>query len=696
MDRKFVLKIRVHIFTLIFLVLFSAVSNSQDMRIIPETIMPKKMVNDIVNEISGTLVYNHIIEIAGYNHNRKQEEYQGLYFESEYIIKRAEEYGFSDVHVEHFQQGRNQWDAEIGELWLVTPEEKLLISYRDVPACLAQGSETVDLSADLVYVGSGLDSSEYLNNEVEGKIVLASGSAGRVYRLANGFGAVGVVGYGQSRGVDYPDQIVWTRIRVQPGASAKFAFTIPTRLGNELAQILNREKNVKVRANVKTTYYKSDSEVPTALIPGNGTSDQEVVLCGHLFEGIAKQGALDNISGCAAILEAGRALIKLIEQGKIERPKRSIRFLWIPEMSGTREYLRRYPEEVKKIIAAINLDMVGEDVKKNHNSLVLYRSVDSRGSFLNDICQELFEYVGITNRERVHDRGWTKMLNPIFDPNGSRDPFYYNIERYYGSSDHIVFLDREFGIPAVMFNNWPDMFYHSNEDRPDKADPTQLKRAVFLALASAYVIADAGADNTQKILALIFGKANVRIMKDLEKGLKYLQMSYPYQLRERYKEVKNNIHAAYIREIINIESIKVLAESDVVAEEEISNIKNILVNSEKETQSKVTELYKMMCERYGQDADVPRLTEDEPYASNITPVSNEKDSKSGSGASGRGGSRRLSQFSRLELMNFIDSGLSILDIQNSISSQFGMVEIKDVIDFYKNLEERGLIELIRK
>ena len=114
MDRKFILKIKVHLFAFIFLALFSAVSNSQDMRVIPETIIPKEMVNDIVNEISGTLAYNHIIEMAGYNHNRKQEEYQGLYLESEYIIKKAKEYGFSDVHVEHFQHYRNQWDAEIG------------------------------------------------------------------------------------------------------------------------------------------------------------------------------------------------------------------------------------------------------------------------------------------------------------------------------------------------------------------------------------------------------------------------------------------------------------------------------------------------------------------------------------------------------------------------------------------------------
>ncbi len=685
--------IRFCLLTWTFLFIFTNESGSQEMKFVPKTIISEKVVSDIINEISGTLPYNHIIELGAYNKDRKQEEYSGLYFESEYIIKKAKEYGFSDVHIEHFNKSSNQWDAEIGELWIIEPENRLFISCRDVPACLAPGSKTSDVIADLVYVGDGLDSSDYSSLNIEGKIILASGSIRSVSNFANQFGAVGVIAYGQPRSLDYPDQIVWNSIRVRDSASVKFGFNISPRLGDELTKLVRNEKSVKIRANVKTTSYKTDSEVSTALIPGDGTSTQEVVLCGHLFEGITKQGALDNHSGCAAILEAGRALIKLIEEGKLERPKRSIRFLWIPEISGTRLYLRRYPEEVKNIIAAINLDMVGEDVKKNHNSLILYRSPDSRASFLNDICQEFFEYVNISNRPRIHDRSWEKSVIPIVDPNGSRDTFYYNIERYYSASDHMVFQDREFGIPAVMFNNWPDMFYHSNEDRPDKCDPTQLKRAVFIALTSSYVIANAGIDDVPKLLSLVYGKGSVRIMKDFEKALKYLQMSSPYELKQRYKDVKNNLYGSYIREKINIESINVFTMENFTADEWISKMIKNLEDFEKETQKKMNGFYKLMCKKFGLSGNEPELTSDENYTSNITPVSTETGSKD---ISIRNNTSGLSRFSQFELANFIDSGLSVLDIKNSVSAQFGKVEIKDVLEYYKNLEARDIIDIVKK
>ena len=35
--------------------------------------------------------------------------------------------------------GKKQWDAEIGELWLVEPEEKLIINHRDAPLVLVLG-----------------------------------------------------------------------------------------------------------------------------------------------------------------------------------------------------------------------------------------------------------------------------------------------------------------------------------------------------------------------------------------------------------------------------------------------------------------------------------------------------------------------------------------------------------------------------
>ncbi|MCK4965375.1 M28 family peptidase, partial [bacterium] len=332
-----------------------------------------------MNEISGTAAFNHIVELGGYARDRTEDEYKGIYFESSYITEKAKEYGLSDVHIEHFETDKKQWDAEIGELWLVEPEERLLISYRDVPPCLAKGSLTSDVTAEVVYIDETSGYSDYTRKDIEGKIILTSGSAKAGYNKANGYGSAGIVGFKQIRKIDYPDQVVWTSINISEDNPCKFAFTIPPRLGDELKKMINSGKRLKVRAVVKTAYYEADIEVPTALIEGDGTSEKEVVLCAHLFEGIAKQGALDNISGSAAILEAGRTIIKLIKQGKIPRPKRSIRFLWIPEMTGTRLYLRRFPDEVKNMIAAINLDMVGEDVSKNRNALHLYRSVDSRG-----------------------------------------------------------------------------------------------------------------------------------------------------------------------------------------------------------------------------------------------------------------------------------------------------------------------------
>ncbi len=696
MCKKKFLKKCFYFFILMFLTSSYSFLKSQTIYDLQETIISPQMINNIVNEISGTLPYNHMIEMAGYNRDRKKEEYEGLYWESEYIVNKAKEYGFSDAHIEHFPQDYEQWDAEVGELWLVEPEERLLISCRDVPPCLVPGSHSDDVSAEVVYVDSELDSLIYSRNYIEGKIVLTSGQVRNVYPIANNLGAVGVIGYGYWRTVDYPDQIMWSSIRVPEGASANFAFSITPRLGYEIKKLLDEKKRVKIRSIVKTNFYKTDMEVATALIPGDGNSKQEVVLCGHLFEGITKQGALDNISGCAAILEAGRTLIKLIEEGKIDRPKRSIKFLWVPEISGTSVYLRKHKDEVQNIVAAINLDMVGEDVKKNHNSLNLYRSVDSRGSFLNDICQEFFEYVGITNRESILNPSWIEMRYPIFDPNGSRDPFYYNIENYYGSSDHLVFLGSEFGKPAVMFNNWPDMFYHTNEDTPDKADPTQLKRAVFIAFASAYVIANAGVNDISKISALVYGKGNVRIMKEVEKGLQYLVKSDSYHLKERFKETKNKINGAFIREGINIESLRILAEGNIAPEEEISKIRKNLVENEKSVSLMLTEFYKIMCNRFKIDSEEITLTKDEVLASKITPVLVKPDSKRDLSSFERRSFSTLSQFSRFELLNFIDSGLSLLNIRDSILSQFGDVRIEDVVNFYKNLEDKGIIKLANK
>ncbi|MFC1725805.1 hypothetical protein ACFL4T_09270 [candidate division KSB1 bacterium] len=301
----------------------------------PKTILPEKLVNDLINELSGSLALNHIIELGAYNRDRLKSEYEGTYWESEYTEKMAKFYGLSDVHIEKLEGlkifGAKQWDAEVGELWLVGPDgEKLIISHRDEPACLAGGSKTADVTADLVFAGDGTKQKDYENIDVTGKIVLATGAGGswggsmaQTYRWAvREKGALGVICFKNLKPFENPDQIPWAGISGFGGTEVKegtFGFNLPHKIGYKLMERLLKGDKIKVRANVKTASYETDEEIPTAVIPGK--SKEEVVYTAHLFEGVTKQGAIDDFSGCAVLLDVGRTLVKMIAEGKLPQPE---------------------------------------------------------------------------------------------------------------------------------------------------------------------------------------------------------------------------------------------------------------------------------------------------------------------------------------------------------------------------------------
>jgi len=70
----------------------------------------------------------------------------------------------------------------------------------------------------------------------------------------------------------------------------------------------------------------------TCSIKGTDPAGGEIILSAHLFDGLFKMGANDNLSGCASILEIARMLNRMIREGRIERPKRTI------SLSGHRRY----------------------------------------------------------------------------------------------------------------------------------------------------------------------------------------------------------------------------------------------------------------------------------------------------------------------------------------------------------------------
>ena len=646
----------------------------------PHTLIPQATIAAMVDEVSGTLPYQSILDLAGYEHDRLAEEYRTTYREAAYIEKMAKQYGLEEAHVERFKTNTPTWDGELGELWLETPEKRLIVSYRDVAAALAPGSHSADVTAEMIYVGRGERESDYNGKDVSGKIVLASGTPNTVHNLAvRRFNAAGVVSFNNATGrpTDRPDEIAWNNLgRGGPGganARTTFAFNISHRMGTELLDILERGTKVTVHAKVKAAEYDADMQVATAILRGTGESNQEIAFTGHVFEGIAKQGAMDDASGCAVVLEMARAWKKLIDAGVLPRPRRTVRFLWVPEIQGTTAYLNRFPEEAKRIVAAISMDMVGESVTVNKNSLRLMRTPYSENSFLNDVVQQFFEYVGDTNREKVQNRSLTYgYMFPILDPQGSRDPFYYNIEKYYGSSDHQVFLGQH--IPAVLFNNWPDWAYHTSEDRPSSADPTQLKRAVFIGLASGHVMAGAAGAGAARVAETVSGYAAERTGAELRLALQIIGEG------GSYREARNLVEQAYIREGEAIRSAKALAEGDGKAAAGIDRMADAFVSA-----GRPADLARL--DAYTGSTDV-KLTSEEDEASKLIP--RRKGSPAQAGPAAR---LPLTGYTASEARAFADGKRSILDVRDAVSAEFFPQSVKSFVDFFRALEKTGEFEL---
>ena len=241
------------------------------------------------------------------------------------VLDRMKEYGLAEAGIVQFPGGKT-WDGIKGELWEVSPQRQKIASYQDLRAMLATGSNSADVIAELVWVGEGTEK-DFEGLDVTGKIVVSSASAGRVHNIACvQKGAFGIISFNSPRPLVDPLSIPFSGLRSRGEAQAKFAFYLPPRDGHILRDRLKRGEKITVHAQVESKMLDYTLQDPVCVILGTDPNADEIIFSAHLFEGYAKQGANDNISGSAVILEIARTLQKLINEGRIPRPKRNIRF----------------------------------------------------------------------------------------------------------------------------------------------------------------------------------------------------------------------------------------------------------------------------------------------------------------------------------------------------------------------------------
>ena len=229
-------------------------------------------------------------------------------------------------------------------------------------------------------------------------------------------------------------------------------------------------------------------EIVTATIPGADPAmeGQEIAFSCHLDH--QKPGANDNASGCVGILEVARTLQALIDGGTLARPARTIRFIWPPEIEGTTALLNARPDLALRIQAVIHMDMVGGG-PQTQAVFHVTRGPASLPSPIHDLAWSVAQWV---NNQSYQYAATGKSAFPMVASTGGKAPLRAEDAPYEMGSDHDVYQDASFGIPAIYLNDWPDRYIHTNLDTAENIDATKLQRVAFIGAASGYVLARDG------------------------------------------------------------------------------------------------------------------------------------------------------------------------------------------------------------
>ena len=441
------------------------------------------------------------------------------------------------------------WDHTIGTLAIagstesgpVVTDEVVLSKEKDRLALCVNSFSTPPkgLLVPLYDVGPGDRDTDYAGKNLKGAVVLGDADIGQLWRrgVVNG-GAIGVLSTSLPRYLspDPPDArptprdewdiLQWGSIPYDATRKG-FGFKASPRAAARLRRALATWKNVKpgsdepqpsdhlmVRVTIASSFSNKPNRTLVAEIPGRVAPNERVILAAHVQE----PGANDNASGVATLAELAVSLQAGIRAGKITPPGRTLTFLFLNEIGGSRRWLQDHPDDAKNVRYMISMDMTGEDVAKTGGSFLVERWPDPgaiwdrpwdphsewgrgsvkpeqlKGDLINDthlaICQRV-----------ARKSSWLVKSNP-----------------YEGGSDHTVFGSA--GVPSVLDWHFTDRYYHTNFDTPDKTSPAEMRNVGVCAAATAWLFGSADSSMALAVAELVADAGKTRIATEESEGAK--------------------------------------------------------------------------------------------------------------------------------------------------------------------------------
>lgn len=421
------------------------------------------------------------------------------------------------------------WDHSAGTLALINPdgsETTILSRERErLALCINSFSTQPDGRVlRVVDVGRGDRPADYEGKDIKGALVIGDADAGRLWREAMAHGAAGVVSTALPAyirptppGVPEPrrdewDILQWSSIPYDT-AKQSFGFKATPRAAAAIRKRL-AEGPLQARVTIASTFTERPARMVIGEIPGASRASERIVIAAHVQE----PGANDNASGVATLLEMAVALEDAMARGELPRPARTMTFLWIDEISGSRQWIRDHAAQAKQVMWMFSLDMTGEDVRKTGGSFLVERWPDPgavydrtwdphsewgrsevdpktlKGDIINDLHLAIARRVGTRT-------GWVVRTNP-----------------YEGGSDHTVFGSQ--GIPSLLDWHFTDRYYHTNFDTADKVSADEMRNVAAAVGATAWLMASATAEEAREVADLVARAGRDRIARERQETAK--------------------------------------------------------------------------------------------------------------------------------------------------------------------------------
>ena len=638
---------------------------------------------------------------------------------AEFVLQRAREYGLADVQSEQFPiDGKTQyglmrsylgWQVEAGQLWEVRPQHLMLGDWAADPIRLADYSHSADVEAALVDVGDGSHESDYTGKDVRGKIVLADGVLARVQALAVAkYGAAGIVS-------DMPNQTTaWSGLdrtvvrwgHLEARQPAGFAFMVSRDTAVSLRARLQAGEQIVLHASVKAEVGPGHWTVVTGVIPGTDPASGEIVYSCHLDH--QRPGANDNGSGCVTILESARVLARLISSGALPRPKRTLRFVWGPEVEGTMAYLSRHPDIRARLRADIHMDMVGGDPFKNKSILHVTGTPWSLPSFVTDIGATLADVIrlGAANYAEDGDAQDAAVVESRAGGQGTRNQFLADVTPYSAGSDHDDYDSSTIAVPSLYLRDWPDIYIHTDHDTLQQIDPTKLRRVALLGAAAGYVYATLDGERSRALLPFYTSQSEIRLAQIFQQAQQLVDNPNLGPGAAWY-EARNLLRQGLRRELATLSSLLQFAGSnapDLVHEKALTDqVASFDVWIDRQAKARGAQGTEPKAVWAGEVAarkiplrvgDFGPLTyqNDNVLEARLAPERVAKIKLLNSEATPLLNTQDLASLYAYEIVNFVDGKRSLGEIRDAVSAEYGPLAVDLVYDYLSACQNAGLIQ----